>query len=36
MAADAPQPLTTAELIHILKEQLQVQYVILAGYLKVM
>ena len=32
---DSPQPLTTPELIHTLKNQLQVQYIILAGYLKV-
>lgn len=36
LPVDSPQPLTTPELIHILKNQLQVQYVVLAGYLKVL
>ncbi len=35
MPADAPPPLDTPNLIHMLKQQLGVDFVILAGYLKV-
>ncbi len=35
MPADAPPPLDTPSLIHMLKQQLGVDFVILAGYLKV-
>ena len=35
VANDAPRPKRTDELIYTLMEPLQVQYVILAGYLKV-
>ena len=35
MPADTPQPLNTPQLVQVLKHQLQVDYVILAGYLKV-
>jgi len=35
MPADAPPPLDTHNLIHMLKQQLGVDFVILAGYLKV-
>lgn len=35
MPADAPLPLDTPSLIQMLKHQLGVDYVILAGYLKV-
>ncbi len=35
MPADAPPPLDTPSLIHVLKQQLGVDFVILAGYLKV-
>lgn len=34
MPADAPPPLDTPSLIHMLKQQLGVNFVILAGYLK--
>lgn len=33
--ADAPLPLDTSSLVQVLKHQLEVNYVILAGYLKV-
>ena len=36
MPADAPSPLDTPSLIQMLKHQLAVDYVILAGYLKVL
>ena len=35
MPADAPPPLDTPSLIRMLKQQLGVNFVILAGYLKV-
>lgn len=35
MPADTPSPLDTATLVQVLKHQLGVDYVILAGYLKV-
>ena len=35
MPADTPAPLDTPSLVHTLKHELKVDYVILAGYLKV-
>ena len=35
MPADTPSPLDTTTLVQVLKHQLGVDYVILAGYLKV-
>ena len=35
MPTDTPQPLDTPTLVELLKHQLRVDYVILAGYLKV-
>ena len=35
MPADTPSPLDTATLVQVLKHQLGVDYIILAGYLKV-
>ena len=35
MPADTPSPLDTTTLVQVLKHQLGVEYVVLAGYLKV-